>query len=168
MKKFKVLFSILVFGLMLALSTCAIADKEGSGSSESGGTGGDAAEQTGSYMLDEKYDHVVNGMRLMLEYDKGMKAFVGTIENVTSMEIPRARLEVHQSNKIELGPTQPTNLSPGQTIDVKLYSEGTFDSWTAHPERGGGEGDSGEGSGEDSGEGSGEGSGESHGSGDSG
>ena len=67
MKKFKVLFSILVFGLMLALSTCAIADKEGS---ESGGTGGDAAEQTGSYMLDEKYDHVVNGMRLMLKYDK--------------------------------------------------------------------------------------------------
>ena len=75
--------------------------------------------------------------------------------NVTDVIIPQARVEIHQSNNIELGPTQPIDLLPGQQIDVILNSEGTFDSWTAHPERGGGE---------SGGEGSGEGSGESHGS----
>ena len=99
-------------------------------------------------MLDGMYDHVVNGMRLIISYNKMEKAFIGTLENVTDMTIPKARVEIHQSNGVELGPTDPVDLAPGQRIDVRFDAEGTFDSWTAHPERGGGEGGSGEGSGE--------------------
>ena len=127
--------------------------------SETGGEGqgGDAAEQTGTYTLTEMYDHVVNGMRLIIVYNKTENAFTGTLENVTDAVIPQARVEIHQSNGIELGPTDPVDLIPGQRINVRLNAEGTFGSWAAHPERGGGEGSEG------SGEHGSEDSGESHG-----
>ncbi len=184
MKYFLKVLMILILGSMLVLNACTNREHgfggsggfEGSessgeshGSREMGGEGqgGDAAEQTGTYKLSETYDHVVNGMRLIISYDSQVNAFVGTVENTLTTTLSDVRVEVHQSNGIELGPTQRMDLSPGQKIPVRLDAVGTFGTWTAHPEtgtetgHGGGEGA--EGSGEHSSGGS-EGSGE-HGSG---
>lgn len=102
-----------------------------------GGEGTESAEQTGQYTLDETYDNVVNGMRLILKYDSQNNAFIGTVQNTLNTIIPDVRVEVHQSNGIELGPTPRSPLAPGETRSIRLDAIGTnFDKWTAHPESG--------------------------------
>ena len=88
--------------------------------------------------LTDTYDQTRNGARLILNYDQSRHAFTGTVQNVTDQTLTRVRVEVHQSNGIELGPTTPTDLRPGETLDVILPAEGTFDRWVAHPEVGSG------------------------------
>ena len=114
--------------------------------------------------INESYDAVRAGARLILTYDAQSKSFKGTVENTTNSTLQNVRVEVHLSNGTELGPTTPVDLPPGAKMDVQLAAAGeTFDRWTAHPEVGtGGEGGSSEGSGEHSG---GEGGGEHGGEG---
>ncbi len=88
--------------------------------------------------LTDTYDQTRNGARLILNYDPSLHAFTGTVQNVTNQTLTRVRVEVHQSNGIELGPTTPTDLLPGATLDVTLPAEGTFNTWVAHPEVGSG------------------------------
>ena len=58
--------------------------------SESGG------EESGTALaLDEMYDEVRKGARLILEMEA---AFVGTVENTTSSTLQNVRVEVHLSN----------------------------------------------------------------------
>ena len=77
------------------------------------------------------------GARLILRYDSTANAFVGTVENTTETTLARVRVEVHLSNGIELGPTTPVNLAPGQISDITLpASSQPFTSWSAHPEVG--------------------------------
>jgi len=92
--------------------------------------------------LNEKYDNVRNGARLILTYDADSKSFVGTVENTTEKLLEKVRVEVHLSNGIELGPTTPVDLEAGKKMDIKLSttSEG-FESWTANPEVGGEQGE---------------------------
>ena len=145
---------------------------EGSEVSEGGAAG---SEEGGSGLaLDETFDMVRAGARLIMNYDAAANVFVGTVANTTDATLTRVRIEVHLSNGIELGPTTPTDLAPGEILDVVLpATTQAFDSWTPHAEvgasEGGGEGSGEHGSGGESGsEGSGEsGSGES-GSGESG
>ena len=114
--------------------------------------------------INESYDAVRAGARLILTYDAQSKSFKGTVENTTNSTLQNVRVEVHLSNGTELGPTTPVDLPPGAKMDVQLAAAGeTFDRWTAHPEVGtGGEDGSSEGSGEHSG---GEGGGEHGGEG---
>ena len=50
-------------------------------------------------------------------------------------------MEIHLSNGTELGPTTPTDLAPGQVLQIGLPStEAPFTSWTTHAEIGSGEG----------------------------
>ena len=145
---------------------------EGSEGSEGGAAG---SEEGGSALaLDETFDMVRAGARLIMSYDAAGNAFVGSVVNTTDATLTRVRIEVHLSNGIELGPTTPVDLAPGEILDVVLpASTQSFDGWTPHAEvgasEGGGEGGSGsgEGSGEhgSGGEGSGEGGGESGGEG---
>ena len=96
-------------------------------------------EESGTELaLNEKYDAVRNGARLILTYDAESKSFVGTVENTTDKMLEKVRVEVHLSNGIELGPTTPVDLEAGKKMDIKLSttSEG-FEGWTAHPEVGG-------------------------------
>ena len=89
--------------------------------------------------LEETYDHVRNGARLIIGYDAEANAFTGTVRNVTEGTLSMVRVEVHLSNGTELGPTTPVDLAPGETIDVKLQATAEpFIGWTAHPEVGGG------------------------------
>ncbi len=187
---------VLVFTMMVAVgcswrgqsgadqSAGNVTESRGEGSGEHGsgsegseggseGSEGSAAgsEEGGSGLaLDETFDMVRAGARLIMSYDAAANVFVGTVANTTDATLTRVRIEVHLSNGIELGPTTPTDLAPGEILDVVLpASTQSFDSWTPHAEVGASEG-GGEGGGEhgSGGEGSGEsGSGES-GSGESG
>ncbi len=139
----------------------------GEGGSESGGESNDSGSEEGSgatLALDETYDAVRGGARLILNYDVASNAFTGTVENITGNVLSNVRIEVHLSNGTELGPTTPVDMAPGEKLGVNLpATAASFTAWVAHAEVGGGEGGGGEGGGEH-GSGGGEGGGE-HGSG---
>lgn len=113
---------------------------EGSGEGSEGGAAG--SEEGGNALaLDETFDKVRAGARLIMSYDAAANAFVGTVLNTTSATLTRVRIEVHLSNGIELGPTTPTDLAPGEILDVVLpASTQSFDGWTPHAEVGASEG----------------------------
>jgi len=93
--------------------------------------------------IDETYDAVRRGVRLILSYDSTSSTFVGTVENVIDETVSAVRVEVHLSNGTELG----------EKIAVKLSAEGQdFEWWKAHAESGEGEEHSGEHEGEHGGE----------------
>lgn len=118
-------------------------DREGRGEHDRDGEehhGGEGEESGVELALDETYDNVRNGARLVLAYDKASNSFTGTVENITEKTLERVRVEVHLSNGIELGPTTPGDLAPGEKRDVKLTATSKdFEGWTAHPEVGSGE-----------------------------
>jgi len=110
---------------------------------ESGSEGsGEGNEESGTTLaLNETYDTVRNGARLIMAYDPESNSFIGTVENTTGKPLTRVRVEVHLSNGVELGPTTPVDLAPGEKRDVTLTATMVaFDGWTAHPEVGSGEG----------------------------
>ncbi|MCY3957489.1 MAG: hypothetical protein OXG65_04265 [Chloroflexi bacterium] len=149
-----------------------VAGEHGAGGEGSGGEGGAPAggseEASGAALApDAMFDAVRSGARLILSYDAAQQAFTGTVENTTSNVLGQVRIEVHLSNGVELGPTTPVDLQPGQAIPIELPSTtGSFTGWIAHAEVGSG-GEGGQAGGEARGEGSGgEGAGgEGHGAG---
>ena len=117
-------------------------EHSGQGYSEHGREGdarhGEEGEESGTELtLDESYDEIRNGVRLVLAYDAQTNSFNGAVENTTEEKLERVRVEVHLSNGKELGPTTPADLGPGEKRDVKLTATSNdFDGWTAHPEVG--------------------------------
>ena len=113
-----------------------------SGPGPSGHTGGEGAEGSGadSLALDETFDAVRGGVRLILKYDAPSNSFKGTVENTTNGVLGRVRIEVHLSHGTELGPTTPTDMAPGEVATVNLpATQASFTGWTAHAEVGAGE-----------------------------
>ena len=105
-------------------------------------TGGEGTEGSGadSLALDETYDAVRSGTRLILKYDAPSNSFEGTVENTTDRVLDRVRIEVHLSNGTELGPTTPTDMAPGEVATISLpATQASFTGWTAHAEIGAGE-----------------------------
>ena len=128
----------------------------GEGGGEGSGSGGEEASAA-NLALDETFDQVRAGARLILRYDAPTNSFRGTVENTTNSVLTRVRIEVHLSNGTELGPTVPVDMAPGLVLAVNLAATpGPFTGWIPHAEVGSGEG-GGEGS-ESGGEGGGEGS----------
>ena len=110
--------------------------EHGGGDGESGESGG-GEESATQYGLDDAYDEVRAGARLVLAYDRAANAFAGTVTNTTAGTLRRVRVEVHLSNGIELGPTAPLDLAPGESAAVRLEaSDRPFAAWSAHPEAG--------------------------------
>ena len=101
----------------------------------------DSGEESSTELtLNETYDNVRNGARLILAYDAQSNSFKGTVANTTDETLTQVRVEVHLSNGIELGPTTPVDLDPGAKSEVELTATSKdFDRWTAHPEVGRGE-----------------------------
>lgn len=121
----------------------AVATSEGQGEHGSeradGEEGGEeSGEESGTeYALDETYDVVRKGVRLVIAYDAEDNSFTGTVENTTSQTLNSVRVEVHLSNGVELGPTTPGDLVPSQQRAVTLKANDTsFDGWTPHAEVG--------------------------------
>ena len=112
-------------------NTSSTAEHDGGGEGEEPGT---------RFAIDETYDVVRKGVRLILAYDSVSGAFVGTVENVSDQTAPGVRVEVHLSNGTELGPTPRNDLEPGTRTSVTLPTEGqAFEWWKAHAEAGAGE-----------------------------
>ena len=105
-------------------------------------TGGEGTEGGGadSLALDETYDAVRSGARLILKYYAPSNSFEGTVENTTNSVLERVRIEVHLSNGTELGPTTPTDMASGEVVTISLpATQASFTGWTAHAEVGVGE-----------------------------
>ena len=122
------------------------------------GERGEGEEDGTQFSKSEVYDVVKKGTRLVLKYDEESNSFIGSVENTSSEIIKKVRVEVHLSNGIELGPTTPVDLNPGEKIVVDLKStEKEFNTWSTHAEVGSSEhGERHEGEGEHSHEGEGE------------
>ena len=133
-------------------------DRDGAEHDGEGGEQGAEGEESGTQLgLNETYDRIRNGARLIMAYDSQGNSFNGTVENTTGETLKQVRVEVHLSNGKELGPTTPADLAPGEKRDVKLIATSKdFDGWSAHPEVGIGEHGGSEGRSEHGGEGSGE------------
>ena len=136
----------------------------GEGGSESGASGSE--EGSGATLApDETFDAVRAGARLTLRYDAASNAFKGSVENTTNGVLTRVRVEVHLSNGVELGPTAPVDLAPGEIVAIDLPSTAaSFAGWIAHAEVGGG-GEGSQSGGESGGEHGGSGGSGEHGSG---
>lgn len=122
------------------------AAEKGSGERGRGGEGheggpGPGEEAGATHALDESFDMVRKGVRLVMSWDAAARAFVGTVENITEATIQAVRVEVHLSNGVELGPTPRADLAPGEMRAVELSAAGVtgFDGWTPHAETGSGE-----------------------------
>jgi len=99
-------------------------EHEGGGSEHTEEGEGEEEESGPRISLDGIHDEILNGSRLVLSFDKESSTFVGTVENLTEQTLARVRIEVHLSNGIELGPTEPIDLAPGTKAEVKLSAEG--------------------------------------------
>ena len=115
--------------------------------------GGSDEESSTRYGLNDKYDEVRNGARLVISYDSVTDAFTGTVTNTTTGILTQVRVEVHLYDGTvtvdELGPTPNVDLQPGASHDVTLPVGGqSFTEWVAHPEVGPSSGGGGEGGGE--------------------
>ena len=99
---------------------------------------GEHGEESGKmYSKTQTYEMVKSGVKLTLKYDKVAASFLGIMENVSKKTAEMARVEVHLSNGVELGPTKPGNLKPGAKVKVKLDAKGQkFESWNCHAEVG--------------------------------
>ena len=141
--------------LLAALAACGSSPEavgQGTATTTGGGNGSAArevgnipqrdggAEESGQqFGLTDTYDQVRAGARLTLSYDAAAQAFTGTVVNTTNAILSQVRVEVHLSNGVELGPTAPVDLMPGQSLPVNLPAGNqSFVRWGAHPEVGGG------------------------------
>ncbi len=114
---------------------------EGGGESGSEGSGG--GEEASANMLapDGTFDMVRGGARLVMSYDAASNSFKGTVENTTTNTLRQVRIEVHLSNGVELGPTTPIDMAPGEVRTVDMAATAApFTGWTPHAEVGSGEG----------------------------
>ena len=94
-------------------------------------------ESNTRYTKTDSYDENRKGVRLLLRYDPDQDAFVGTVTNTASAVLDQVRIEVHLSNGIELGPTTPGELQPGDSRAISLSAGGEqFETWSAHAEVG--------------------------------
>ena len=128
----------------LAVACSGDESRQGSGEhserqSQQSGHGQEQGQEQSAvqFSKSDTYDHTRIGARLILTFDREANEFVGTVENTTDDTLTRVRVEVHLSNGTELGPTTPTDLDPGETLDVTLpATEEAFETWSAHPEVG--------------------------------
>lgn len=150
-----ILSILVVLTLLFTLSACAGGEESGehagqSGSGEHSGEEGSGSDEGGEesgtqYGLTDTYDAVRAGARLIVSYDDSWNTFRGTVENTTGETLRRVRVEIHLSNGAELGPTTPLDLAPGQMAEVTLpATKQRFETWSAHPEVGGGADQTGE------------------------
>ena len=148
--------ALCVFMVVATIGSAGGSSEPGEGGGQETGEGSDAGGEEGGAALglDETFDQVRKGARLIMSYDAGASAFIGTVENTTTATLQQVRVEVHLSNGTELGPTTPQDLAAGKSMAVRLDAAGErFTGWTPHAEvgpqsSGGGEGSEGsEGSG---------------------
>ena len=139
--RIKKVFVGLVAGTLLALFMVGCSAQTGSGEAGEGAGREDSGEEESGAMLtpDESFYQTRYGALLQLEYDAAANTFLGTVANTTEGTLTRVRVEVHLDTGVELGPTSPVDMAPGNVIPVTLTAtREAFTGWTAHAEVGGG------------------------------
>ena len=104
------------------------------------GNGGSSNDEESAVELThgETYDQVRSGVRLVLSHNPDNNSFTGFVVNTTESTLNRVQVEVQLSSSVELGPTAPVDLTPGETYEINLFAKNLeFDTWTAHTEVGG-------------------------------
>lgn len=82
------------------------------------------------YGLDDVYDQVHQGVRLILAYNRPAFSFMGSVENVSDEAVEKVRVKIQLSNGTELGPSEAVNLVPGEKSGVKIDAfEQVFEWW---------------------------------------
>ena len=95
----------------------------GGAGSEGGGESGEEANP--SIPIDRPYAGENAGQTFDLAYDTGL--FRGTVENTSTVPICDSRTEIHLGTAmgvVELGPTIPEDLEPGEVLYVVMYQDG--------------------------------------------
>lgn len=117
----------------------------GEGGNEGGGEGGGEGGDESGTLWDkiQTADEIVNGVRLILDFDTITESFTGKLENLNTVNTNQVRVEVHvyqsETSSIEFGPTTPGDMAPSATRNVTLpITHGTsFLKFNMHPEVGG-------------------------------
>ena len=112
---------------------------EGAGNGEEGGEGGeDGDESSPDTPLTEGLSGTFQNQNFDFAFDATTGAFRGTVENPTDSTICRSRTEIHlgvDAQVIELGPTIPVDLVPGEIIKIVMSAEGFAEgTYSLHPE----------------------------------
>ena len=72
---------------------------------------------------------------LQLSFNSASNSFAGRVSNTGNEPLCDVRIEVHLSTGVELGPTEPTEVPYGGSINVTVPTGGEeFATWTAHHE----------------------------------
>ena len=70
------------------------------------------------------------GSSWLMGFEQGAERFSGTVRNMTSQTVRDARIEIHLSNGVELGPT-PVEGDAGDTLPVELDARGQTLDWSS-------------------------------------
>ena len=109
---------------------------EGSEGGESGGESGEEANP--SIPINEPYAGVNAGQTFDFRYEADTGLFRGTVENTSAGLVCASRTEIHLGTPmgvVELGPTIPEDLGPGDVLYVVMYQDGPEpDTYILHPE----------------------------------
>ena len=110
---------------------------EGRGGESGEGRGGESGESGTQYGRSDTAHESRAGVDLVMRYEAARGRFEGTVTNTTSAAVDDVRVEIHLSNRIELGPTPRVTLVPGEVRQVELDARGqTFQTWSVHVEIG--------------------------------
>ncbi|MCY4390096.1 MAG: hypothetical protein OXC18_23605 [Desulfurellaceae bacterium] len=113
---------------------------EGGGEHGSGGEGGGEGSNEASppTLISTPFSGVFQNQHFMFAFDASNSSFRGSVENRTNTLICRSRTEVHLgvgTRVVEMGPTIPENLDPGETLNVVMTIEGHEpETYALHPE----------------------------------
>ena len=115
---------------------------EGGGEGREGGEGcggGDGGEDDPTIPIMEVASGTFGSAEYSFLFDMADMAFRGTVHNPTARPICRSRTEIHMgiggTQTIELGPTMPVDLMPGETLKVVMTAPDYMpDTHAVHPE----------------------------------
>ena len=109
---------------------------EGGGEGTEGGESGEEANP--SIPIIDPYDGVNAGQTFAFRYEADPGLFRGTVENTSASLVCASRTEIHlgtPSGVVELGPTIPEDLEPGDVLYVVMYQDGPEpQTYILHPE----------------------------------
>lgn len=108
------------------------------GGGEGGEGGGDGNEDAPNIPIGDTASGTFGTAEYSFLYDMEEMAFRGTVHNPTIDFICGSKTEIHMGiggTVVELGPTIPDNLSPGETIKVVMTAPAYMpDAYSVHPE----------------------------------
>ncbi|MDE0082072.1 MAG: hypothetical protein OXT72_05430 [Gammaproteobacteria bacterium] len=90
------------------------------------------------WSLNQTATETRSGVTLVIGYDAARGRFDGTVTNTTNRTVTDVRVEIHLSNRTELGPTSRISLAPQEVRQVTLdnNSGGSFNWYSVHVEIG--------------------------------